>query len=100
MCLAPNPINNSNDIYLIIPTFQQRCGETKFHYREGFSPNLFSLSSLFLQRKMIRIIIKGVMHIKHHQPLLFMSCNLLDITAKDGRIVKGLYITVNSPTSS
>ena len=49
---------------------------------------------------MIRIITKGVTHIKHHQPLLFMSCNLLDITAKDGRIVKGLFITVNSPTSS
>jgi|TARA_B100001964_G_scaffold101913_1_gene113992 hypothetical protein len=32
---------------------------------------------------MIRIITKGVTHIKHHQPLLFMSCNLLDITAKD-----------------
>ena len=29
-----------------------------------------------------------------------MSCNLLDITAKDGTTVKGLYIKVNSPTSS
>ena len=49
---------------------------------------------------MIRITIKGVTQIKHHQPLLFISCNLREITAKDGRIVKGLYMTVNNPTSS
>ena len=67
----------------------------------GLSPYLLSLLSLFLQRKIInKIITRGVTHVKHLQPLLFISCNLLDITAKYGTIVKGLYIKVSSQTSS
>ena len=66
----------------------------------GCIPYLFDPSSLLLQRKNIKTIMSGVTQVKHHQPLLLISCNLLDITARDGNIVKGLYIKVSSPTSS
>ena len=66
----------------------------------GCIPYLFEPSSLLLQRKNIKTIMSGVTQVKHHQPLLFISCNLLEIAAKEGSNVKGLYIRVNSPTSS
>ena len=66
----------------------------------GLIPYLFVPSSLFLQRKNIRTNMNGVTHVKHHQPLLFISCNLLEMAAKDGSNVKGLYKNVNTPTSS
>lgn len=66
----------------------------------GCVPYLFGSLSPFLQRKNINTIISGVTQVKHHQPLLLISCNLLEIAAKEGSNVKGLYIRVNSPTSS
>ena len=43
---------------------------------------------------------KSVSNIKHQQPTLFILCNILKIVAKDGSIVKGLYIRFPTPTSS
>ena len=88
-----------NPLQVLLIMFSLMLISNDYHQIIGFGPKLFSLSSLFLQRKIIKIITKGVTHVKHNQPLLFISCSLLDITAKEGRRVKGLYIKVNSPTS-
>ena len=65
----------------------------------GCVPYLFDPLFLLLQRKNINTIITGVTQARDHQPLLLISCNLLEIAAKEGSNVKGLYIRVNSPTS-